>query len=71
MDDQVYDQIQEALSKDYVKLIQCVRIWKDVNRYHDTLEPEDCDDFYDWHSLICFTIDNAHLTQHIFDFNLE
>ena len=66
----VYDKVEEVLSKDYMKLIECIRVWKDVNRYYDTPEPENCNDFYDWSRLIYCTIKNSRYTQHLFNFNL-
>ena len=71
LDHDVYDKVYEVLRCNYNKLLQCFHVWVDVNRYYDVPTPEDCRDFYDWNSLIYCTIENSHLTQHIFDFNLE
>lgn len=71
LDHDIYSEVYEVLSTDYNKLLQCFHVWVDVNRYYDVPTPEDCRDFYDWNSLVYCTISNSHLTQHIFDFNLE
>ena len=71
LDHDVYDKVYEVLRTDYNKLLQCFDIWVMINRYYDIPTPEDCRDFSDWYSLVYCTIENSHLTQHIFDFNLE
>ncbi len=70
-DHDIYDMVEEVLRNDYLKLLQCHRVWTDINKYYDERTPEDCRDFHDWFSLIYCVIENSHLTQHIFDFNLE
>lgn len=70
-DHDVYSMVQEVLRNDYDKLLQCFHVWVDINRYYDERTPKDCRDFSDWFSLIFCTIENSHLTQHIFNFNLE
>jgi hypothetical protein len=71
LDHDVYDMVYEVLRNDYDKLLQCFEVWIDTNRYFDERTPEDCNDFYDWNSLIYCTIENSRYTQHLFDFNLE
>ena len=70
-DHDVYSMVEEVLRNDYDKLLHCFHVWVDTNRYFDVPTPEDCKDFYDWHSLIYCTIKNARYTQDLFDFNLE
>lgn len=67
----IYDKVYEVLRNDYNKLLQCHQVWTDVNRYYDEPIPNDCGDFHDWFSLIICTIENCHLTQKIFEFELE
>ena len=67
----LYDRVEEVLTKDYDKLLHCHQVWTDTNRYFDEPVPEDCKDFHDWTSLIYCTIENSQYTQHLFDFNLE
>ena len=67
----IYDKVYEALRSDYNKFLQCFYVWIEVNRYYDEPIPESCNEFSDWSSLIYCTMQNSHITNHLFNFNLE
>ena len=68
---ELYDKIEEVIKNDYVKLLQCFSVWKEVNKYYDERTPEDCKDFHDYTSLIYCIIAYPQYTQHLFDFELN
>jgi len=65
-----YDKVYEVLRSDYDKLLQCHKVWTDINKYYDEPIPSECGDFHDWFSLIMCVIENSKYTHHIFEFEL-